>query len=307
MKKGNGALQVIAVLAVLIVLFVSRLGDKLDSGESKVNSQDDTGIKTQNISTSKSSSTSNTPNISLTTGNASRAYQSFEEYISIDNRGKEPVTITNWYLKNGKDKRAYNLGGQLKYFASDIATIGRAALFISPSGYNVLHNIVLEPGEKAIITTGRMGAQTPYKIVSFKENICSGYLENLEEYKFTPALKRNCPQPENELGVSSLDTECRKFIEKMPSCQKPEFDTRDRDGEICRNCVNGKPLSSACVTFIKSHYSYDACIANHVNDENFYGKTWRIFLGHGWEMWAKEYETIELFDQYGQLVKSRTY
>ena len=274
MKKGNGVLEGIVILAVFLVLFVARLGDKSDSEKSPVSSQKETAVKTQNISASNSQ---DFPNISLSAGNASRSYQSFEEYITIDNRGKSPASITNWYLKNGKDKRAYDIGGQLKYFPADTATIGQGVIFISPSGHNIFQNIVLEPGEKAVITTGSVGSQTPYKIVSFKENICSGYLQSLEEYTFTPQLTQNCPKPRNELG------------------------------EICSNCVNGKPLSSACVAFVKSHFSYDGCIANHVNDKNFSGTTWRVFLNHGWEMWAKEYETIELFDQFGRLVKSRSY
>jgi len=246
-------------------------------------------------------------NISLGAGNASYSYQSYEEYITIDNRGRESVDITNWQLKNGKDKRAYDLGGELRYFPADTATIGPATLSVSPAGHNVFQNVVLQPGESAIITTGSVGSQLPYKIVSFKENICSGYLENLTEYAFTPQLTTNCPRPAEEPGVSALDTECRRFIERMSSCHTPEFNTRDRDGEICNNCVDNKALSSSCVAFIKNRFNYGSCIANHSNDQNFSGRTWRIFLNRGWEMWAKEFETMELFDQLGQLIKSRTY
>lgn len=307
MKKGSGTLEGFVILAILVVLFISNInkdGVNFGANSSSTSSPKSTSVGSQSVMVSKPP---DELKISLGSGNAPRAYQPSEEYITIDNRGKQPVTITNWYLKNGKDKRAYDMGGQLKYFPADTVTIGKGVLFISPSGYNVFHNIILQPGDKAVITTGSIGSQHPYKIVSFKENICSGYLENLEEYTFTPQLSTNCPRPADELGVSALDTECRKFIERLPSCRTPEFDTKDSDGEICRNCVNGKPLSSACVTFIKSRFSYDGCIANHVNDENFSGKTWRVFLGHGWEMWAKEFEIIELFDQFGQLVKSKTY
>lgn len=306
MEKGNSNLEGILILIGLIgVMIVMTLGKAADTNNSVSTAK---GIKN---TPSQNTTTSNSPdsiNITLGTGNASYAYQSYEEYITIDSRSKNPINITNWYLKNGKDKRAYNIGGgEPRYFSSDIVTIGKGALFISPSGNTLLQNIVLGQYEKAILTTGSMGSQTPYKIVSFKENICSGYLENMDEYNFTPPLTRDCPRPANEPGITSLDTECRKFVERLPSCQEPEFETRDRNGDICRNCVNGKALSNACITFIKNHFSYNACIANHVNDANFSGKTWRIFLNHGWEMWAKEYETIELFDQSGKLIKSRTY
>lgn len=296
----EGVVILVILLAVIIVM---------PKGDNKVKNST-SGTSTNNSGGSQniiSPTSADAVNITLGTGNASYSYQSYEEYITIDNKGKNPVNITGWYLKNGKDKRAYDTGGQLKYYTADTAKIGQGVLFISPSGKNVFQNITLGQYERAIVTTGSMGSQSPYKIVSFKENICSGYLGNLDEYTFSPPLTANCPRPANEAGLSSLDTECRKFIERLPSCRTPEFDTKDSQGEICRNCVNGKPLSSACVLFIKSHFSYPGCIANHVNDKNFSLKTWRVFLNHGWEMWAKEFETIELFDQFNRLVKSRTY
>lgn len=304
MKNGNGTLEGIVILAVLLVIIFITPKNTPDSTADSLNSPGNTNSSGENI---VSTTSPHARDISLRAGNASHAYQSYEEYITINNRGREPVDITNWQLKNSKDKRAYDLGGSLKYFPADTATIGQATLFISPSGLNKFQNVVLKPGETAIITTGSIGSQLPYRIVSFKENICSGYLEDLSEYAFTPALTHNCPRPAAEPGVSNLDTECRRFVERMSSCHTPEFNTRDREKEICYNCVDGKLLSSSCVMFIKNRFNYGSCIANHANDPNFSGRTWRIFLGRGWEMWAKEYETIELFDQFGQLVTEKTY
>ena len=295
MKKGNGNAEGLIILAILIVIVII-----MPKG---------TGAP----STSTTAPQSNTPNstytkdISISAGNAAYSYQSYEEYITIYNRARDPVDITGWQVKNAKNKRAYSIGGDLRYFPSDVAVISRGALFIAPSGTSLLQNVILETGDTAVITTGSIASQSPYKIVSFKENICSGYLGNMDEYSFTPSLSMTCPRPADEIGVEGLDTECRNFIKRMPSCRTPEFDTRDRDGNICRNCVDGKPLSSPCVTFIKNHFNYGSCIAYHRNDQNFSGKTWRIFLGQGWEMWAKDYETISLFDQLGRLVVERSY
>ena len=291
-------------MAVLIVIMIVTLMGDSDSTTNPSNPSVNNGSGGENIVTSDSS---HALNISLGTGNASYAYQPYEEYITIDNREREPVDITNWQLKNAKDKRAYDLGGSLKYFPADTAKIGRAAPFVSPMGTNIFQNVILQDGETAVITTGLIGSQLPYKIVSFKENICSGFLEDLPEYTFTPPLARNCPRPTDEPGVSALDTECRKFIERMTPCRTPEFNTRDREEDICYNCVDGKLLSSSCVAFIKSHFNYGSCIANHASNPNFSGRIWRIFLGKGWEMWAEDYETIELFDQLGRLVDSRSY
>lgn len=294
----------VVILAVLIVIMLITLKGGSDSTANPSNPSGNAGSGGENTILPNSSQARN---ISLGTGNASYSYQPYEEYITIDNRGRESVDITGWQLRNGKDKRAYDIGGSLKYFPADIAFIGQAAIFVSPSGLNKFQNVVLKESEMAIITTGSVGSQVPYKIVSFKENICSGFLEDLPEYTFTPPLERNCPRPADEPGVNALDTECRKFIERMASCRTPKFDTRDSEGDICSNCVDGKLLSSSCVAFIKSHFNYSSCIANHANDSNFSGRTWRIFLGRGWEMWAEDYETITLFDQLGQLVNERSY
>lgn len=292
---------------ILVILFIVVL--VLPKGSPNPN-ETSIGNNTPNVGNEITPSTpesSYARDISLGTGNAAYAYQTYEEYITINNRGRESINITNWQLKNGKDKRAYDLGSGLQYFPADVAVIPRAALFISPTGSNIFQDVILQSGEKAIITTGNMGSQLPYKITSFKENICSGYLEDMDEYAFTPSLGRQCPRPANEPEVSGLDTECQRFIGRMGSCHIPEFDTRDSEGNICSNCVDKKMLSSSCVAFIKSHFSYKGCIANHAGDSNFSGKTWRIFLGKGWEMWAKEYETISLFDNLGQLVDQRAY
>ncbi|OGN22063.1 MAG: hypothetical protein A2915_01625 [Candidatus Yanofskybacteria bacterium RIFCSPLOWO2_01_FULL_41_34] len=307
MKKGNSNTEGLIILAVLIVIiiFITAKG----GSQSAIDTSPGSFSNTTNISTGSTATPSSTyaKDISISTGNAAYSYQSYEEYVTIYNRGRDPVDITGWQVRNAKNKRAYAFGGELRYFPRDSAIIPRAALFVAPSSTSILQNVILETGDTAVITTGSIASQSPYKIVSFKENICSGYLGNMDEYSFTPSLSMTCPRPADEIGVEGLDTECRNFIKRMPSCRTPEFDTRDRDGNICRNCVDGKPLSSPCVTFIKNHFNYGSCIAYHRNDQNFSGKTWRIFLGQGWEMWAKDYETISLFDQLGRLVVERSY
>lgn len=304
MQRGNSNIEGIAILIIiLITIVIMPKGDPVSTN----NSSSFSGNTSSSGNITSTPDSSYARSIYLSNGNAARSYQPYEEYITISNRGRDSINITGWYLKNGKGSRAYNLGGDLRYFPSDTAIIGQASLFVSATGQNVLQDIILQSGERAIITTGLVGSQSPYKIVSFKENICSGYLENLPEYKFTPALKRNCPRPADEYGVSSLDTECRKFVERMSSCRTPKFDTLDSEGNICHNCVDGKLLSSSCVAFIKSHFNYNSCIANYSGNPKFSNNTWRIFLGHSWEMWAQDYETIELFDQFGKLVTSRSY
>ncbi|MDP2651057.1 MAG: lamin tail domain-containing protein [bacterium] len=244
---------------------------------------------------------------SISTGNAPYSFQSSEEYIVIYNNGAEPIDITGWRLANAKSSRPYDTSGTLRYFPSDIAYIPQATLFIPSAGRGMMQNVVLKQGESAIVVTGSLGSHSPYEITSFKENICSGYLDNMPEYSFTPDLSRNCPRPADEPGLDALPTECRDFIKRLPSCQVPKFDTRDREGNTCSNCINGEPLPSSCVAFAKERFSYAGCLAYHESDPDFSSRTWRIFLGRGWEMWAKNYETISLFDRAGRLVDSNSY
>jgi len=300
--KNDGLLGIIILIGLIIAVVFMPKGEKdtsTNTGSSFVPGQGTTISPAQESSYTK--------DISINTGNAAYVYQPYNEYITIYNKGKTPINITGWQLRNGKDERAYDIGGTLQHFTADIAKIGQATTLLSPTGNNTMRDIMLGSGETAIVITGKMGSQSPYKIVSFKENKCTGYIENMSEYAFTPALNRNCPRPIDEPGLSSLDTECRKYVERMPSCHTPKFDTRDSNGDICTNCVDGKPLPNSCVAFIKNHFNYNSCIAYHAGDPKFFGTTWRIFLGQSWEMWAKDYETIKLFDLLGRLVTSRSY
>jgi hypothetical protein len=278
--KSGGNLDGILILAVIIVIMIIAPRDSSpSSGTSLFEFAPGTTVSSKNVK--------------LGGGNASYAYQPYEEYITIENYGNSAVDLTGWQLKNGKDERSYSFGGSLQRFSADVA---------------VLPTLVLGAGERAIVITGRVGVQTPYKITNFKENICTGYIEGHPDYAFTPPLTQVCPSPRNEPGIESLDRQCRRFVESLSSCRTPEFNAKDREGNPCSTCVNGEMLSSSCASYIKERFSYQGCLAYHSSDQNFSsGKTWRIFLGRGWEMWAEDYESIELFDSSGNLVDYQDY
>ncbi len=240
-------------------------------------------------------------------GNASYAYQSYEEYVTLENNSRKAINITGYQLKNGKDQRPYNTGSSLQRFSADVAIIPQGTLKLLPNGNSLMQDIVLQDGERAIVTTGSMGNRSPYSIVSFKENMCSGYIDASPDYTFFPPLTQNCPRPINEPGIQNLDTTCRKFVEGLSSCQTPKLGGKDQNGENCPDCINGKLLSSSCATFVQEHFSYQGCLINHSSDRNFLSKNWRVFLGRGWELWATDYESIELFDRFGQLVNFQNY
>lgn len=306
-QKGNSTGEALAALGIVIVLMVlSALNPAPRSPNTSPRPLGSSPF-VQGGSLISSTSSSYSRNITLNVGNARYSYQPSEEYISIYNSNREPINITGWQVKNGMDKRTYYIGGNLQRFPAQSVLIGQGARLLSPWGTNFMENIVLAQGETAVITTGRSASQLPYQIVSFKENMCTGYLDAMPEYSFTPPLNRICPRPADEPGVEWLDTECRTFISRLPSCQPPDFTQRDRRNEPCTNCVNRTPVSGACLAFIKERFNYQGCVANHAAHPNFYGRTWRVFLGQGWEMWNSEYETIEILDQFGRSVTSRSY
>ena len=249
---------------------------------------------------------SSSGSIRLSTGNARYTIQPYEEYITLENHGQTSVDITRWRLENGKSSRTYAQGSQYVRYASDVGIISKGAKVISPSGISKLENIILKPNERAIVTTGSPQNISPYTIVSFKENLCSGYLS--EKYNFPSGIGKSCVWPNTEPGVKSLDSTCKKYVASLRPCHTPQFDGKDRQGDFCSGCVDGiVGLPSMCVSFIKNHYSYPGCLSYHQGDQNFEGSTWHVYLYRPWEMWAESDETLSLYDSQGNLVTQTSY
>lgn len=304
LDKGESNWHAVAIIAVCLMALVfapksnenppgKSAGTGLFSAPSFISSQS---------SSNESRSSSGGDSLSISSGNAIYAYQPYEEYVTVENWGRTSVDITGWQLRNGKDKRTYNLNGQLQRFSADIAVIPQATLTLQPSGASVMQDVVLAPGDRAILVTGSAPNTAGLKLVSFKENMCTGYLQNNDDYRFEPSLDTRCPDPEDEPGVTNLEASCRLFIESLPSCRTPEKTLTDNRGETCDTCVNHERISSACANFVLNHFSYRGCVLNHASDARFNdADTWHIYLGRSWEMWAENYETIELYDAFNNL------
>ena len=299
-------------LLIIIFLFVLPIGPDIDNDSSKgsiwkigSNRRD---RDTTDYSKDHSRDSLYDIDVDLGRGNSGQSVDATEEYITLRNRGDYPISITGWFLTNAKGTKSYTLNGRLLYEPSDQATIPQGTLLLTPNGQNVLGPIVLNENETAIVTSGYVGQRSNIPIVSFKVNKCTGYLESDAEYKFTPSLRRSCAQSEDEPGYYYLDEKCKDYIDGMGTCHIPDFETRDLNGESCRNCVDGRRgLSGSCVAFLKEHYNYAGCLAYHSQDQDFLGKEWRVFLGRTWEMWADDDETITLFDQFGKTIDYLSY
>ena len=112
------------------------------------------------------------------------------EYISLSNGDSKHIIITGWKLQNGKGQRAYNVGSSLQYFLRRQSLSHKVPISFLQTEQTICKTLCSNRMNQLIITTGQMGINIPYKIVSFKENICTGYIEKLDNYSFTPHFKQ---------------------------------------------------------------------------------------------------------------------
>ena len=244
--------------------------------------------------------------VELGKGTAASAELPNDEYVTIKNESDDTVTISGWSLKNGDDERSHlTWSGQYLDKNARWAVIPNGLLVFNPDQATNLTPITLAPGDQAIVLTGRINRLKPIAInSSFKTNICTGYLDDLPNYDFTPSLSRDCPDPSDELGVESLPDECYRYVNRLSRCHMPKFDENE-DGD---ETIDGRvlKLSAACEDYVQDHFSYQGCLKYHAGDANFLGDEWRIFLRTA-EMWRADRGSITLYDNAGRLVDRLTY
>lgn len=234
--------------------------------------------------------------ISLSSGSASFAVQTGDEYVTLRNSGARSVTVTGWTLTNGKGTRPIQTSqNSYVYPVADSATIGQGTEFLDPTGRFSVGSIVLRPGDSALVTTGLPGASFPFSInTSFRENICQGYLKN---YPFTPSLSLMCPLPVNDPLIRTVTDECYDYLSSLNRCQDPEkYDKKRFDAQ-----------TSQCKNFMTQRLNYSACVANNKGVSGFSLNQWRIFLNKPKELWASQRETITLYDSRGLIVDQISY
>ncbi len=194
--------------------------------------------------------------------------------INVSSQASGPISLTGWKLVSTKSGTATGFPQ-----GTEVARSGSV---------NTLSAIKLNPGDQAIVTSGRSPVG-----VSFKENMCTGYLA--EKQTFTPSLSLQCPSPSQEFSRFSDDDsdECQSYIRSFGQC-KTEGSQDDN-------------VSRACENFVDDYLNYNGCVDVHKNDPSFSLTTWRIFLGARDELWAQSRETILLIDSSGETVDSLSY
>lgn len=203
--------------------------------------------------------------VSLSATRSIRESDVQKEYLEIRASSKNAgaVNISNWSLENQD-------GEKVKF--------GQAALLYALGEINPEQEILLSPGEKALIITGQSPLGT-----NFKTNKCMGYLAEMQN--FYPKLSSECPHPiDNETLPASLDNQCIDYIDK-------EF-------ELCKTYITlSSAISSACKEFINERINYNGCVRWHKNNSDFYQPEYRIYLKRNSELWNNEHGKIIMYDE----------
>ncbi|HCR52757.1 TPA: hypothetical protein DIV48_03935 [Candidatus Kaiserbacteria bacterium] len=198
--------------------------------------------------------------------------------ISVAQNASASIKLTGWILESG---------------ATGNAEIIPKGTRVPTSGVvNAQDDIVLEPGERAIIISGEspVGA-------SFRENKCIGYFGSFQ--KFSPSLPLNCPSASAELssfyGTPYIhDPSCIDYGNTLLRCQ-------------VAIPSSSAELSNTCQSFIETRLNYNGCVTAHRADSDFNGDTWRIYLGREEHMWRAKHEVVKLLDDRGKTVASFNY
>jgi len=198
-----------------------------------------------------------------------------EEYVTLRATGDQSVDITGWRIASGASGKSER--------------IPEGAALPRSGRVNDTGRIVLAPGDEAIVVTG----ESPNG-VSFKENMCVGYLGHNQD--FYPSLQSSCPAPYDEFdrffsGNELRDDKCYELMQSSPSCKTPR----------------SSGVSSACDRLIDEYLDYNGCVEHHRYDVGFAGRTWRIYLEEDREMWKPTRDAVKLLDADGKTVDLYTY
>lgn len=202
------------------------------------------------------------------------------EYLTIEvsSNAPAPIDVTGWRLVS----------------AATNGVIPKGTVLPASGIVNATSDIVLQPGDTAIVGSG----SSPVG-VSFRENECSGYLDQYQS--FHPGLDQRCPSVRNDYanqyGANNRNdsvSECQSFLNTIGRCQTVTRFPVDNDGN--------QQISNACQAYVTANNTYNGCVANHRNDSGFAGDTWRIYLGSRAGLWGNNHDTIRLLDSSGRTV-----
>ena len=196
------------------------------------------------------------------------------EYISLEahSGNTAPVAVTGWSLQSvSANTRFYIPAGAKNFVMGKVPEVA---------------SVWLDPGEDAVVSSGVSPTG-----VSFKENLCTGYLGQFQT--FVPSLGERCPGAEQEVmsepaTTRTADPACVAYARSLSTCRFPFGDPPD--------------VSAYCYAFIRNALTYNGCVERHRWRPSFGGDTWRLFLESPREIWKQGHDVIRLLDREGRIV-----
>ena len=197
--------------------------------------------------------------------------------LKISTRAEGPIDISGFAIASGK------------YKERTLIPYGVTTFIIGQT--QAAERIVVQPGDEVIVVSG-----TSPLGVSFRENKCTGYLAQYQD--FTPPLSSSCPGPRAEFdrfytGPSFDANLCRDHVASIRSCHYESYVPRQ--------------LPAACKPFVDQYLHHNGCVVAHAGDTDFASDTWRVYLGKSRTLYADTYETIRLLDASGRIVDVYAY
>lgn len=200
------------------------------------------------------------------------------EYVALEAvfSNTAPVSLAGWSLRSA--------------VTGAYAPISGAANLFWMGAVNTLDPVSLSPGHTAMISTTVSPVGT-----SFRENKCTGYLEQFQS--FAPSLSLHCPTPSDEVQLSTenlqqLGSDCLSALSYIPTCEFP------------KDIPNVTPQ---CRAHLQTILSYNGCVGRHSSDSDFSENTWRLFAGSPRELWGNTHDAIQLLDAEGRVVDVYVY
>lgn len=201
------------------------------------------------------------------------------EFVELAASGSNtgPVLLANWSLQSVVSGVRVPLPQAAPAFVMGIV--------------NAVRPISLDPGASVYVTTAASPVGT-----SFRENICSGYLSELQT--FTPELPGECPAPSEMLPMNAdtirtYGASCFDYLDTLSSCH---FTSNPPSG-----------LSPACRSFIANSISYNGCVNTYRASPSFALPSYRAYLALRSELWGNSHDVIRLLDAEGRTVDLLTY
>ena len=214
-------------------------------------------------------------------------------YLRGDNSDDEYIYV----IANIHNKEPIKLSGMILHslVSNQMAMIPKGVETFVLGQVNIEKDIYLAPGEVAILHSGKSPAG-----VSFKSNMCSGFLNDLWENSSVRFSTAWCPRPELILpntvsNIKKYGDSCMDAVQELSRCE-----------HFLNKNPYYKKVSPLCRQTLSNEMTYNACVKKYKNSKNFHypGAVWHIFLNREKKLWKNRYEVIRLMDQDGKTVSA---